>query len=290
MRTIDQYPSIWARYTDFKAKQLNPNTIQRDYNRIARMLKKVPPYVVTAIDMRDWLLSEYSAETARRTLQKLDACGRWAVRSDLLRVNMFADADADIRKTAHNRRESFSRSDRDAIIAGFRLVDPFFFPFVAFLFGTGCRFEEAAGLEWGSVAQDLSFLQFRQAVSDTGLKTPIKTDEVRAFPCNQIIDLLQAQSEITLRRGFVFPSLNGTHISGSNFRNRHWAPLVKRLVSEGKVYRYLPAKNCRHTFITLAIESQKLTINEIAALAGNKPHTIYTHYASKPKISEMPTI
>jgi len=61
--------------------------------------------------------------------------------------------------------------------------------------------------------------------------------------------------------------------------NRIWKPLVEGLVKAGKVEKYLPQYNIRHTFITLALENG-LDAKDVGRLVGNTPEIIYKHYAS----------
>ena len=69
-----------------------------------------------------------------------------------------------------------------------------------------------------------------------------------------------------------------TFIDSHNFLNRVWKPVIEALVRDGKVQRYLPQYNIRHTFITLALE-HGLDAKDVARLVGNTPKMIYRHYA-----------
>lgn len=110
-----------------------------------------------AVGVRDWLLSKYSSEVARRTLVQLNACFKWAVKSGLTPENPFNGMAGDIKKNTRNpSRESFSREEKEAIIAAFEnntfspkftsTPHSFYAPYVKFLFMTGCRPEEAIAL------------------------------------------------------------------------------------------------------------------------------------------------
>lgn len=53
---------------------------------------------------------------------------------------------------------------------------------------------------------------------------------------------------------------------------------MESLVKAGKVERYLPQYNIRHTCITLALKNG-LDAKDVARLVGNSPESIYRHYA-----------
>jgi len=91
---------LWAEYVEFKKPQVAPSTHYRDYKTIARRLEKMQreaPFLETSIEIRDWLLKHYSAETSRKTIQQFNACGRWAMESDLLMKNPFEGLQRHIR-------------------------------------------------------------------------------------------------------------------------------------------------------------------------------------------------
>jgi integrase len=93
----------------------------------------------------------------------------------------------------------FSAEERDAILEAFRtdqvcskharVKHSYYYPFLNFLFKTGCRPSEAIALQWKHVTKNYSQIRFVQAVveSEEGrvCKAGLKTQERRDFPCNQ---------------------------------------------------------------------------------------------------------
>jgi integrase len=153
--------------------------------------------------------------------------------------------------------------------------------YVKFLFSTGCRPEEAIALQWRHINVDCTRIHFREAIpSDTGIRGETKTGKTRTFPCNPKLQSLleEIRPEYTKPKDLVFPGPRGNVIDSHNFLNRVWGPVVKALVDNGKVERYLPQYNIRHTFITLALE-HGLDAKDVARLVGNSPEVIYRHYA-----------
>lgn len=111
---------LWERYTEYKSSQVAASTLVRDYSKIAKRLRCIPESVEDAVAVRDWLMSKYSSEVARRTLNQLNACFSWAVKSGLASENRFEGMASDIKKTVRNSsRAPFSAAERDAIIEAF---------------------------------------------------------------------------------------------------------------------------------------------------------------------------
>ncbi len=73
--TPNRLRKLWTEYTKFQTPQLTPSTIQRDYHKVDRLLGKMPNTLTTAIEIRDWLLQHYAAESTRRIIQQLN--GLW---------------------------------------------------------------------------------------------------------------------------------------------------------------------------------------------------------------------
>lgn len=284
---------LWEKYTQYKAPQVAASTLTRDYGKIAKRLQVKPKTVEDAVGVRDWLLSKYSSEVARRTLIQLNACFNWAVKSGLTPENPFNGMADDIKKTVRDTsRETFSCEERDAIIAAFEnntysskfapIPHSYYAPYVKFLFMTGCRPEEVIALQWKHVSADCLRIQFKEAVpSDTGIRGETKTGKTRKFPCNGKLQafLQSIRPENPSPDELVFPGPRGQILDSHNFLNRIWKPLVEGLVKAGKVEKYLPQYNIRHTFITLALQNG-LDAKDVARLVGNTPEIIYKHYTS----------
>lgn len=292
---------LWEKYTQFKSTQVEQTTIIRDYGKIQKRIQKLPVQDVTeAVAIRDFLLKTYSAEVTKRTLKQLNACCNWAVRSKLIPSNPFEGMASEIKskKTSNSSRMPFTKDEVEAIIQAFEnntyspkyapITHSFYAPYVKFLFHTGCRPEEAIALKWEHIENKC--IVFREAVAtDVRIRKDTKTHETRSFPINsQLRTLLDSirPSNYTLS-SLVFPSRSGKEIDAHNFLNRVWKPVVENLVTDAKVRSYLPQYNCRHTFITLCLESG-VSVVQVAKWVGNSPEIIMKHYAGTIKQVEVP--
>ena len=278
---------LWVAYAAFRKGQVAPSTHKRDYSKLSRrleMMKEKAPFLASSIEVRDWLLTQYAAETARRTLMQLQACGRWAVESDLLRTNPFEGVARHVRHRPPSDKAwaAFGIDERDRIIEGFEQTDPYYAPWVKFLFWTGCRPEEAAALLWEDIALDCSEVLFHKALPvDVKIIQSTKNRKTTRFPCNQRLQtLLQSlQPSPLIRSQYVFRGLKGGPLEYKNFQTRNWKPLVKRLAEEGAIAFYLSQYHCRHTWITEALNH--LSVADISYLARVSTQVLYQHYAGR---------
>lgn len=278
---------LWCAYTEFQSHHLEPSTIQRDYGKLSKRLLAMP-VLPTEVEVRDWIVRKYAPDTARRMLQQFGACCNWAVQSKILKVNPYAGMDKLIKVHHEGDRRAFTREERDAILhsiatdayshAFASIKQSYYLPYLQFLFWSGCRLSEANGLRWINIAKDCTTITFAEALpADTRTLGKTKTRKIRRVQCNErLVALLKSQEKST---EWVFPSPNGCAIDSHNVLNRTWKPVVEALVDTGSVREYLPLKNTRHTFITLALESG-LESKDIAAIVGNSPDIIYKNYAA----------
>lgn len=287
--SLNKLVELWDAYATYRKAQIAPSTYLRDYRKVTRRLEKMrkqAPYLAGAIEIRDWLLQQYSAETSRRTIQQFSACARWAVDSELLTLNPFDGLQRHLRPKRPSEKAwaSFTAEERDRIIQEFDLLQPFYSPWVKFLFWTAARPEEACALRWEHIAGDCTEILFQEAL-------PIDMQQVQAtknykstrFPCNARLQRLLKEIEARAGRSrldHVFQGRKGGRFDYHNFQTRYWRPLILDLVENGKIAFYLSQYHCRHTFITLALENG-LSVQDISYLARVSPKIIYDHYAGR---------
>lgn len=277
---------LWENYSAFRKGQISPSTYKRDYakiaNRIAKM-RSAAPYLETSIEIRDWLLTHYASETARRTLVQFNACCQWAMESDIIRTNPFRGLPRHIRqKKSELVFAAFSIQERDIIIQEFDVSYPFYAPWVKFLFWTGCRPEEAAALRWQHISKACDELLFIEAFPvDMNEPQATKNRQSTRFPCNSRLQrLLRSRMvEPVEPQQFVFQGVLGGRFNYHNFQTRYWRPLVTSLAEEGRISFYLSQYHCRHTWITEALNH--LSVADVSYLARVSTTVLYKHYAGR---------
>lgn len=287
---------LWEKFLEYKRPQCSPSTMRYQYRVFSRYLEKLPTHdLEQATGIRDHCLKKIPPNSCKRFITRLSACCDWATQSGLIAQNPFKGMASEIKLPkatkgdGMNDIDPFSSDERDAILSAFlnniacskysRVKHSYYFGYVHFLFHTGCRPSEAIALQWKHVSTDLKFIMFEQAVveGEDGqvCKEGLKTQEKRRFPCNRRLQefLHSIKPDDAIPDSLVFPSSTSKWIDSGNFRNRVWKPVLDKL---GVQYR--KPYQCRHTFITLALQNG-LTVQDVARLVGNSPEVIYRHYA-----------
>jgi integrase len=281
--------SLWQRYKVAKAHLVAPTTQKGDWPEVDRALNFVSPECLefsasSATLLLAELLERYAASTARKVLLYARAANCWAIEEELLAKNFYSRLFKSIPKSQRSGRSGkcFEKAEIEHILSAFasnEFVSRFsvfphshYWGYVEFLALTGFRPEEAIALEWGDIKNGRIIVS--RAYSQGILKST-KTYEMREFPVNsQLGKLLKG---LPKTQNLVFPSPESGYINQHNFGERYWKPIVKKLVTAGKVAEYLPTYNLRHSWITRMLRSE-LDIATVAKLAGNKPDTIMKHY------------
>ncbi|ALF52786.1 hypothetical protein ACX27_07820 [Nostoc piscinale CENA21] len=286
---------LWAKYCEFKQHQVSVSTFNQDFlGNYAKSINNLPVNEIKdAIAIRDHLLQTYPPYTAKRYLTQINACCKWAVKSKLITSNPFEGLAVDIKvkRWDTGKIDPFTLAERDAIIQGFEQHPLYsgYTNFVRFLFLTGCRLGEAIALQWKHINIDCTEIYFCESYSFHGRKET-KTGVNRKFPCNEQLRafLLSAREHKPSPDSLLFPALGGGEIKANSFTGVIWrggvshgvktSGIVTQLVVEGKVSRYRPPYNCRHTFISLCLE-RGVSVQKVARWVGNSPEVIYKHYA-----------
>ncbi|NEP19690.1 MAG: DUF3596 domain-containing protein, partial [Leptolyngbya sp. SIO4C1] len=150
--------ALWENYCEVKRPIVAPGTWRNGYQVNTSHLERCPyGSLAEAQKIFDWAVGNLKPDPARRFIQALGACCKWAVRSHLIDHNPFAGMTSDIKvlkqAAEDNDIDPFTRPERQAIIDAFSdsKYYQFYTPLVKFLFYTGCRPSEAAGFQWQQV-------------------------------------------------------------------------------------------------------------------------------------------
>ena len=293
--SLSQLLELWSKYTAFRAGQLAPSTIKRDYRAIERRLIKLSteaPDLGDAIAIRDWLLANYSHEVTRRTLVQFNAATKWAMNSDIIERNPFEGVAAQMRRPRRSERAwaAFTKAERDIIIQEFNEYCPWGTPWVKFLFWSGCRPEEAAALRWEHVSSNYLEMLIAEAFPvDMQEAQSTKNYRTTRYPCNsRLQNLLRSQrSPDSDRTAFVFPARGGGRFDYHNFQTREWRPLVTELCDRGLVAFYLSQYHTRHTFITEGLKAG-VSVADMAYLCRVSTTVLYRHYLDRTRAITIP--
>lgn len=283
---------LWDRYSEYRRPQVAITHFQENYQkRYRNVILELPTQSLDdAVAIRDYLLQHKSAGTTKQMLIQFNAACKFGIQSKLIAHNPFEGMASDIKNKSrhHEDIDPFTPAERDAIIASFEQHPHHchYASFVKFLFLTGCRTSEAVGLRWEDINSECTQIVFSSVISKK-IRKATKTNRNRKFPCNtQLQALLKSIQPAKVTQGeLVFKNPAGNPINPTTFIHNSWGGdkgngkvgIVTKLVAEGKVERYRPQYNTRHTFITLCLE-QGISLPQIARWVGNSPGTLLAHY------------
>lgn len=288
---------IWEKWKIHQKWRAAKTTQKDNWRTVDRCLDKLTPEQLLLDHsglVLPKLLQSYAPGTIRRALADLNAGCNWAVEVKLIESNPYRKLTKQLPKNqlCDRSREVFSTANIKKILVAFRAdrVAAFYANYIELLALTGFRPEEGIALTWDDlIAGESERLSIRvnKAHSKGELKNT-KTGKRRDFPCNpQLTKFLAGLPKTPNLHNLVFPSPKGGYIDQHNFAGRHWLPIVRGLVVERKIKKYLPCYNLRHSFITRLVR-EGLDVATIAKLVGNSPKMIFEHYLSANNDLELP--
>ncbi|WP_293145266.1 tyrosine-type recombinase/integrase [Okeania sp. SIO3I5] len=155
-----------------------------------------------------------------------------------------------------------------------------------FWFFTGCITGELLGLRWRDITEKYVIFNQNRIKTNQGeiVKKGLKRQESRSFPIN-----VQLQK--------ILNDLERSKDSDYIFRDRKGKPLILNSLIKawtrvlgGLELSYRRPYQCRHTFISLCLNSRKLSPAEVAKLVGTSPAMIYKHYLGTSGNTEVPIL
>ncbi|MDG2992110.1 site-specific integrase [Candidatus Synechococcus calcipolaris G9] len=275
--------ALWQKYVDFKAPQVAPHTLLKDFCQVQRAIERLPSDSLgEAASIRDGLLGNMPVNSAKRVLTQIKACCKWAIAEKLISENPFAEMKITLPKGSGSPViEPFTMEERDRILEAFRVHRYYshYHPLVKFLFSTGCRPGEALALQWRHVQDEQILFEQRLSMTENGLQVipGLKTQRRRTFPLNQELKAFLADLRESCQgnpEDYLFLAPGGGFLDSHNFCNRGW----KTILSEcGSGYRKL--YQTRHSFITWLCEANVNTL-AVSRWCGTSVAMIERHYAA----------
>ena len=276
---------IWDLWVE--SLNLEPHTKANHYAMVRN-------YLITSNDLvNDFVELKASLAASTWNLRKsyLTSCYKWGVNEGYLELpNPFEKLKSSNKKSEYEVNP-FTKEEVIKILHYIKEYHYHYFPFMSFLFTTGCRTGEAIGLKWKYVnfenhtiiiAESLSKVENRRVQKET------KTGSVVVLPMNDsLFNLLAAiHDEIlfVVKDQYVFLTSTNRPINPDNFRKRIWKPMLEKLGIE-----YRPLYQTRHTVLShIATEHGLLAA---AKVAGHTDATMVTrHYAKFTGVVSLPEI
>jgi integrase len=279
-------PQLFERFTAHQkhSKNLASGSMRR-YSPIQSHLAKrlnIPAVSVSdrvAGDFAAYLLEHVSDRTAKEYLWMLQSCWDWAKgKYHVGESNPWSATIARVKPQPRQKVKPFTTAEIKAILSAFESDRYYkhYYPFVQFLFGTGCRLGEAIALQWKHISPGFATAWIGHSIAD-GQRKSTKTGKARTVLLNsQVSEMLKNQYEAVRPKpdDLVFPSPSGKFIDSRNFRSRAWKTILEQCHIE-----YRKPYCTRHTAISHAIANGANYL-QVAEATGHDPKVLHQSYAS----------
>ena len=292
---------VWERYKDLnkdRIAQTTQNHLWKDCDRYLSRTDKNLLELYKAQEFVSYLQSKYAVSTIATLFRScINPAVNAAVNAGLITVNPYQSIN--IPKPQKKPIECFEPNEVKAIIAAFysdeykhkfsSFEHSYYAQYVEMLALTGARPEEIIALTFEDIKRKggKTYIKFSKAYSKGILLPHTKTKEIRIFPCNkQLVSVLNSVPRIN---ELMFPGVEGGYLNHGNFRKRDWRVVLKGLVEDGKVEKYLKPYALRHSFITRLVR-EGVDIKTVATLSGNSVATIIKHYLAAKQDFNLPEL
>jgi len=292
--------SIVANFEDWVSfyKQMDCEK-HTNYNSTRNMLRKWNQVSQNNI-VKKFNAEIFCSSTYNRRLTILKSFVNWLIEQRVWTFNPLLSVDNKKNKSIKNpNRTPFTEDEIRRILDAFKqntacsshsnCKHSHYYPFIYFIFKTGCRPSEAVGLRVSSVNLENQTITIKEVLARTikhtsalqRIRKETKNGKIRALPLTE--DLKAVLTPVLINKqsdDLVFLSPKGKAIDDKNFQARVFRQVLNKLAIP---HRVLYA--CRHTFGSRCIDGG-LSPVMTAFLMGNSPEVAlknYTHQIQIPK-------
>ena len=292
--------SIVAYFEDWVSfyKQMDCE-IHTNYNSTRNMLRKWGKISQENI-VKKFNAETFCSKTYNRRLTILKNYINWLIEQNVWTFNPLLSVNNKKNKIIkHSNRTPFTEEEIHKILSAFKLntacsshsnfKHSYYYPFIYFIFKTGCRPSEAVGLRASSIDFKNEIITIKEVLARTikhtsslhRVRKETKNGKIRSLPLTQdLIDVLKPLIDKKLADDLVFLSPKGKAIDDKNFQARIFRQVLNKLAIPPRVLYA-----CRHTFGSRCIDIG-LSPVMTAFLMGNSPEVAlknYTHQMQIPK-------
>jgi integrase len=276
---------LFERFTQhrFKDYGLSPGSRSR-YTCIKGYLSArldMPAHQVgdrTAGNFAAYLSERLSGITAKTYIYLIAASWDWAKgRYHVAAQNPWTGLAVKIKTHQQQRVKPFTAAEIQAILGAFRSSPHYqhYADFVSFLFGVGCRFGEAAGLQWKHVGDDFQAVWIGESVSRRHRKST-KTGKSRTVTLSPSVAKILGDRHTAIKPkpdDLVFPSPKGLPIDDHRFRARAWKAILEQCRID-----YRKPYAVRHSVISHALANGANPM-DLAEQTGHDKRVLLSTYA-----------
>lgn len=308
---------IWDKYCEYRKPSLAITTYEITYKRKRRncIKKAIKKAGTIPLDIRNWIIETINLRDAKETLSLIEKAYNFAIQNNLYQSRNpylgFSEGISKENKHKEIKQEDYKESDEnfldknkayswdevETILHYLKNHNGKFkqwYHFTAFRFLTGCRPGEAQALWWSDIKWKKECIVFRRSYCSLIRKfKPTKNETERLFPMpkgkrlwNLLKELKQGNDNdcVFLNQAnapFTQNSIDAYWRGFTNYRKNktyEYSGFITQLVEAGKISRYLPPYNTRHTFITHAIYDLQIPPDVVNAWCEHSEEVSKKHY------------
>jgi integrase len=270
-----------------------------NYNSTRNMLRKWGKITQENI-VKKFNAETFCSKTYNRRLTILKNFINWLIEQNVWTFNPLSSVNNKKNKVIKQpNRTPFTEEEIQKILSAFKLNSAcssysyfkhsHYYPFIYFIFKTGCRPSEAVGLRVSSIDLKNEFIIIKEVLARTikhtsslhRVRKETKNGKIRSLPLtNDLVDILKPLIDNKKADDLVFLSPKGKAIDDKNFQARIFRQVLNKLEIPPRVLYA-----CRHTFGSRCIDGG-LSPVMTAFLMGNSPEVAlknYTHQIQIPK-------
>ncbi|MBD2502814.1 tyrosine-type recombinase/integrase [Anabaena azotica] len=302
---------IWDRYCEYRRHSLAETTyILKMRRHFRNVIEKGITSIgedgkFTPISFRHWLITNVNLETAKNVLQHLSRAYDLAVSQGIVIKNIFKGLADEVnvrRKTKVIKPDEYVNEDVDILdrnkaftweeveeiinfIQNNSRISHYYY-YTKFKFLTGCRPGEASALWWSDIKWADECLLIRRTYNEhLKIFKSTKNETIRMFPMPKDGELWQLIKLIPEGEPneVVFKNRQGKVIRPTSFFHSWHGQdgslgIIPTLIKEGKVSKYLPPYNTRHTFINHQINEVGIAPHIVNAWCEHSEEISREHY------------
>ena len=292
-KSIVAYFEDWVSF--YKQMDCEKHT---NYNSTRNMLRKWGKITQENI-IKKFNAETFCSKTYNRRLTILKNFTNWLIEQNVWTFNPLLSVNNKKNKVIKNpNRTPFTEEEIHKILSAFKqntacsshsnFKHSHYYPFISFIFKTGCRPSEAVGLRVSSIDVKNEIIVIKEVLARTikhtsslhRVRKETKNGKIRSLPLTQdLIDVLKPLNENKIADDLVFLSPKGKAIDDKNFQARIFRQVLNKLEIPPRVLYA-----CRHTFGSRCIDEGVSPVMT-AFLMGNNPETAlrnYTHQLNIP--------
>lgn len=300
---------VWDMYCEYKKNRVAETTYKLIFqgNLKIPIAKAIAVVGEDAIKIHNWLLSNYAHRLVKNILSHLSHAYKLAIKQKLLTHNPFEGLSENIevnssQKTISqedkiddeldlfDKSKSYSWDEAQGILEYIEsdCKIEHWHPFIKFKFLTGCRSGEAIALWWCDVFWDNECIFIRRSYSEScKIYKHTKNGHKRKFPMPKNGELWNLLKSLPYGEpnNNVFLNKRGKAISQKAL-NKVWfgnkdnetKGIIPTLIEHGKLTKYLPPYNTRHTFINHQINDIGIAPHIVNAWCEHSEDVSKAHY------------